>query len=383
MRILVIVPSYKPAYVYGGPIESVAKLCEGLAVSGHDVHVYTTAANGKTELDVPLGKPLNIDGAWVTYFKRITKDHTHVSPTLWKHLSQTVKEFDIVHIQSWWSPLVIISAYICFQKKVKFIISPRGMLSDYIINSGNSKAKKLIHRTVGKFILSKSVFHATSEAEFKECTTLINNWRGFMLPNILSLPDLEIDAHKNDVFTIIFMSRIHPKKGIEILFKAIKDLDFEVKLRIAGSGEEQYVAELKQLAEKISIADKIEWLGWQSREQKFNELMQADLFALISYNENFANVVVESLHMGTPVLLSNHVALSTFVKKHDVGWVTSLDIENVKRNIIEIYKDTVKRNLINTSGRRVIRQYFAADKLINDYANAYQNIVSNANMLKS
>jgi glycosyltransferase involved in cell wall biosynthesis len=238
MKILFIVPSYKPAYVYGGPIESVAKLCEGIAAAGHDVHVYTTTANGKTELDVQVGQATNIDGVWVTYFKRITKDHTHISPALWRYLSKTVKQYDLVHIQSWWNPLVVYAAYICYKKGVKFIVSPRGMLSNYIINSGNSFAKKLIHNTIGKATLIKSHFHATADAEYHECIELIPGWQGFTLPNILSLPDIAINPSDHDVFTLIFMSRIHPKKGLEILFEAVSKLSFNVVLNIAGSGDE-------------------------------------------------------------------------------------------------------------------------------------------------
>jgi glycosyltransferase involved in cell wall biosynthesis len=375
MKILFIVPSYKPAYVYGGPIESVAKLCEGIAMAGHEVEVYTTAANGKTELDVTLGQKIDVDGVKVTYFKRITKDHTHISPSLWKYLGKTVKQYDIVHIQSWWSPLIIIAAYICYWNKVKFIVSPRGMLSNYIINSGKSNAKKIIHQVAGQFILSKSIFHATSDAEYRECIDLIQSWKGFMLPNILSLPVFFADNHKNEVFTLIFMSRIHPKKGLEILFEAISGFTDNIKLKIAGSGEESYIAELKTLANKLNISSKIEWLGWKNREDKFVELMHADLFTLISFNENFANVVIESLHMGTPVLLSNHVALADFVKSQDMGWVTSMDVQDVREKLTSAYRDIQKRMLIRNIGNGVIAQNFAADKLIDKYGEEYRNIL--------
>ena len=375
MKILFIVPSYKPAYVYGGPIESVAKLCEGIAAAGHDVHVYTTAANGKTELDVQLGQAINVDGVWVTYFKRITKDHTHISPALWRYLSKTVKQYDLVHIQSWWNPLVVYAAYICYKKGVKFIVSPRGMLSNYIINSGNSFAKKIIHNTIGKATLSKSHFHATAGAEYQECAKLIPGWQGFTLPNILSLPDIAIKPLDNDVFTLIFMSRIHPKKGIEILFEAISKLTFNVVLHIAGSGEEDYILELKSLANELNISSKVQWLGWRGREEKFTELLNSDLFVLTSHNENFANVVVESLHMGTAVLISEDVALSGFVKQNNMGWITSLDPEDIKIKLDEAYNDNTKRLRIRGEGREVISKSFSEKILINSYLSEYNKVL--------
>lgn len=376
MKILFIVPSYKPAYVYGGPIESVAKLCEGIAATGNDVHVYTTTANGKAELDVQAGQAKNIDGVWVSYFKRITKDHTHISPALWKHLSKTVKQYDLVHIQSWWNPLVVYAAYLCYKKGVKFIVSPRGMLSNYIINSGNSFAKKIIHNTIGRSTLSKSYFHATADAEYRECVALIPGWKGFTLPNILSLPDIEIKPSDHEVFTLIFMSRIHPKKGIEILFEAISRLTFNVLLNIAGSGDADYISELKLLADRLNISSKVQWLGWCGRDEKFTELMNADLFVLTSHNENFANVVVESLHMGTAVLISEDVALSAFVKQSNMGWITSLNPNDITAKLEEAYENNAKRLQIRKEGRAVINKSFSEKILVDGYLNEYNKILA-------
>lgn len=374
MKILHIVPSYKPAYIYGGPIESVSKLCEGLAAQGHEVDVFTTTANGETELEVPVGIPVSVDGVSVIYFKRITKDHTHISPALWKHLYRTVRTYDIVHIQSWWNILVVVAACICHFKGVKVVIAPRGMLSKYIFKTGNTKMKSLIHYIIGRRALSKSWFHATAQSEYDECREIISGWKGFVQPNILTLPDLPVLQLDNDVFTLIFLSRIHPKKGIEILLRAISRLNFPVILKIAGSGEEEYVAQLKQLAAELGVAEKLEWLGWLSREQKFDMLMRSDLFVLVSLNENFANVVVESLHMGTPVLLSEDVGLSGFVKQYDQGWITSLDAADVaeKLNTACIEKD--KRDRIRAQGRAVIEENFSATRLIRNYVDEYQEI---------
>ena len=354
MKILQIVPSYKPAYVYGGPIESVAKLCEGLIAAGHSVDVYTTTANGTRELEVEPGKAVLVDGVPVTYFTRITKDHTHVSPTLWLQLYKNCRRYDVVHIQSWWSPLVIVAALICQARHVKVIVSPRGMLSDYIFTVTNRKAKQLIHWFGGKKALRKSCFHATSQAEFDECKTLLPLWRGFMIPNILSLPDLPLIKTENDRFTLLFLSRIHPKKGIEFLLEAIAKTSHNFVLKIAGDGEAMYIQELKQKVKNLHIEDKVDWIGWKDKTGKFTELMQADLFVLTSRNENFANVVIESLHVGTPVLVSQQVGLATFVEKEKLGWVTSLQADDIARKLDFIFDQTEQQHWIQEHSRNVI-----------------------------
>ncbi|TDQ09995.1 XrtY-associated glycosyltransferase XYAG1 [Pedobacter metabolipauper] len=377
MRILHIVPSYKPAYIYGGPIESVSKLCEGLAAQGHTVDVFTTTANGETDLPVEAGIPIHVDGVNVTYFKRNTGDPNNISIALWKQLIKSADQYDLVHIQSWWNLLVIGAAVICHSKKVKVVISPRGMLAAYIFNSGKAAAKKMIHQTVGRWALSKCTFHATAPSEYEECQGVIPGWKGFIAPNLLTLPDLAVTKVKNEVFTLIFMSRIHPKKGIEILFDAISRLKVRVRLKIAGTGDEEYIKQLKAAAQDLGIAACIEWLGWVDRENKFKQLMSADLFVLVSLNENFANVVVEALHVGTPVFLSEDVALSAFVKQYDQGWVTTLAVEDVTEKLTQAINDRDKSAEINNNSQNLIREHFSVVKVIGDYVSAYEEVINN------
>ncbi len=372
MKILQIVPSYKPAYQYGGTIESVARLCEGLVQAGVEVQVFTTTANGRNELDVTTDIEYEVEGVKVIYFKRLTKDHSHITFSLWKRLYKDCKNYDVVHIHSWWNLLVMVSALICKQQKVKLIISPHGMLSDYIIQHSKSFLKRFTHHFIGKSLLKYATLHATSDAELSECNTLIPGWEGFMLPNIIWLPEIKIDKPGNKMFTIIFLSRIHPKKGIELLMEVISKLTIKVCLQVVGTGEKQYIKTLKRKAKELHIEDQVDWLGWKNRDEKFDILMQADLFALTSYNENFANVVVESLHVGTPVLLSSYVGLSKFIATHNLGWVCGLEIDDIAEKTESAIINTDTRKSINNRAPKIVKKYFSEDRLIPEYLYNYK-----------
>jgi len=378
MKILHITPCYKPAYVYAGVIESVSRLCEGLVEAGQEVHVYTTTANGKTELDIQPGVVQQVNGVKVIYFKRLTKDPTHVSPALWAHLWRNGHSYEVIHIHSWWNILVMVAAWICILKGFKIIISPRGMLTDYIFNSTRTTTKKWLHRLVGKQALAQSVLHATVVAEFEECRKLINGWQGFVLPNILYLPDIDIHKATNGSFTLLFMSRIHPKKGLELLFEAIAALPFKVILKIAGSGEEDYVNKLKAYVNHLSISSNVEWLGWKDREEKFEELMKSDCFVLTSHNENFANVVVESLHVGTPVIVSEEVGLSSFIFENNLGWITRLNAPAIREAIVQAHANEERREFVNRSGRAIVDRSFNGPVIIQQYIEQYTLLTKGA-----
>lgn len=378
MNILFITPSYKPAYVYGGPIVSVARLAESLVQLGHSVTVYTTTANGKTELDMPVKRAVLMDGVYVKFFKRITKDHTHVSPSLWKETWSTLHEYDAVHIHSWWNFLIMGASLICTMKGVKPVLSPRGMLCDFIFNNRNQLKKKILHQVLGKFLLSRTYLHVTSHVEWNDCLKLNESWRGGLIHNIVDLPYMpmhKVESRKNDVFTIGFLSRVDPKKGLDILLHALAKVPFPYKLQIAGAGDEAYVEKLRQIIRDNDMEDSVEWVGWKSGEEKFTFLADVDLFALTSHNENFAVVVIESLSVGTPVLVSEHVGLCRYVKERDLGWVTGIgSVEEVKKQLMVAYESRSTRERIRKDAALVIQEDFNELKLAKDYVDMYKNV---------
>ncbi len=181
------------------------------------------------------------------------------------------------------------------------------------------------------------------------------------------------DFHKtpNPVFTILFLSRIHPKKGIELLMEAISKFPERPLLKIAGTGDENYIEKLKQYAQELGIYETTEWLGWQDRKQKFNVLIHADLLALTSYNENFGNVVVEALYTATPVLISKEVGLHSFVEEHDLGWVCSTDINDINLKLTDAMNDTVKTVRVANAAPSVVKNTFSEESLMPQYLYQY------------
>ncbi|MBL4676291.1 MAG: glycosyltransferase [Mucilaginibacter sp.] len=215
MKILHINASYKPAYVYGGPTMSVSALCEQLVGAGIIVEVFTTTANGNHELDVKSDIPVDVDGVTVTYFKRITKDHTHFSPLLLKTLRARIKEFDLIHIHAWWNLVSVLAALTAVKKRVPVVLSPRGTLSAYSFVNRNNLKKKLIHLALGKKLLHKCHVHATAEPEARAVAEMIKPLSVNVIPNFVKLPDtLPVDT-KDDLIgpiKLLFLSRIEEKK---------------------------------------------------------------------------------------------------------------------------------------------------------------------------
>ncbi|WP_223651772.1 XrtY-associated glycosyltransferase XYAG1 [Hymenobacter psoromatis] len=372
MNILFIVPFYKPAYSYGGPIVVIARLAETLVAMGHTVTVYTSTANGAAELPVVPGQPMNVDGVCVYYFKRVTGDNTHASPALWLQLDRTIHDFEVVHIHSWWNFLVLGAAWVCRRHSVKPIISPHGMLSEYILTTNNAAKKRWLHRLVGKKLLAASVLHVSTKLELEESRQVIPGWPGQIIPNLVALPQYAPTRPANDVFTIGFLSRVDPKKGLDVLIRVLGQITQPYRLLVAGTGSETYIQELHALAAEVGNADKITWVGWKNGEDKFTFLAELDLFALTSHSENFAIVVIESLATGTPVLISDQVGLYQYVREHDYGWVTPLDPAQVVATLQAAMRDHAKRQRIGATAPVLIRREYDDRTLAQHYLDLYQ-----------
>ncbi|MFI5452370.1 XrtY-associated glycosyltransferase XYAG1 [Pedobacter sp. UC225_61] len=384
IKILQVTAAYKPAHIYGGPTMSVAKLCEALTEKEVDVEVLTTTANGETELNVVKNKVQKVDGVNVTYFKRITKDHTHFSPELLKNLRRIILKNKkdkklVIHIHAWWNLVSIFSCQIAKWCNIPVILSPRGMLTNYTLGNRNSGFKSIIHAAMGKKLLTYCHIHATSEKEKQDVLQFIQPKSLTVIPNLVELPkNIDVDPfqllEEKPIFKLIFLSRIEEKKGLELLFEALAGLTIKWTLTIAGSGEEEYLRSLKIKAESLKFNDKIHWVGQISNNDKFELLTDHHLMVLTSYNENFANVVVESLSVGTPVLLSNQVGLADYIDKNDFGWITDLTSESVQENIKKAFINQEKRAKIRQMAPKIVKNDFSSEKLIHQYISFYQQV---------
>jgi len=377
LNILHINASYKPAFIYGGPTMSVSMLCEQLARAGNTVSVFTTTANGENELTVTTGKPINVDGVNVTYFKRVTKDHTHFSPSLLTKLWKEAKNYDLVHIHAWWNLVSVLSTGIALARGVQVVVSARGTLSPYSFSNKNASIKSLIHRLFGKPFLKKCHLHVTSEREKHAILKLVQPKSISILPNLVKLPAYTLSAEKEPepLLKLIFLSRIEEKKGLDILLNALLLVTVPYYLTIAGNGDEGYINYLKEIAADNHVTDKINWVAFHD-ENKFDLLHEHDLFILPSHDENFGNVVIESLSVGTAVLISQNVGLADYVIKNNLGWVCDTSAESVGMSINTIggnHKTDLSR--IRKQAPPIIYNDFDPDNLVQKYIAMYNELI--------
>jgi len=376
-KILHITPSYKPAWVYGGPTVSVSLLAEWQSKSGADVAVLSTTANGKSDFEAnPAGEV--IDGVKVFRFRRLTKDHTHFSPGLLFFVLFKSATYSVIHLHSWWNLVTILSALILRIQGRKFILSPRGMFSSYTLQS---PLRKWIHLKLTPFLLKNARFHATSESEATEIRVILPDSDIVILPNYIPLPEKENirKSKKEKTFRFLFYSRIHDKKGLEFTFECLSSLENTNWIfTIAGDGEPAFVNHLKTIANSLNIGEKINWTGFVEKEKKASLFSNNDLFILLSKNENFGNAVIESLAYGVPVFISDQVGSGEWVKRNSWGWVLPLEKNSIISQLDRIMKDQGQMNEISMRCEKEVTDFFKSNRLAGNYLGFYRDQFNNA-----
>ncbi len=146
-------------------------------------------------------------------------------------------------------------------------------------------------------------------------------------------------------------------------------------LTIAGDGEAAYIDQLKALSETNVLSKNISWIGFQGAN-KFELMQQHDLMILPSHDENFGNVVIESLSVGTSVLISKYVGLADYIAENNLGWVCELDPNDISNYINNIRRESDKLSAIKEHAPSLIRKDFNEAALTEKYIDMYNQTIT-------
>lgn len=135
---------------------------------------------------------------------------------------------------------------------------------------------------------------------------------------------------------LLFLSRIHQKKGVDILIRAYQRSNLasaDVQLVIAGPDQVGWQVELEKLASELGVANNITWTGMLRDDLKWGAYLCSDVFVLPSHQENFGIVVAEALSCGKPVLISDQVNIWHEIQADDAGFVDKNNLRGTINNL--------------------------------------------------
>jgi glycosyltransferase involved in cell wall biosynthesis len=343
MKILHITPSFYPATLWGGPIFSTKAVCDWTAqAEGFELEVITTDALAPgTRSALPLtNRRVRTDAGYdITYFPRQFRNS--ISLPLLRALPQAIREADIVHVTSTYSSPVLPALGLARLLGRPVVWSPRGAIqaSAEWAQTPNKLAKLWFERVAGAIAPHRMVVHVTAAPEAKATATRLPGRQLRIVPNSVEIPaDMHLSSREwrpNGRLRISYLSRIHQKKGLELLFQALSYLPAVFELHVYGHGSDEYVAELKQKAQLLDIQHRVNFCGHVDGVAKREAFRRSDLFVLPSYSENFGIVVAEALAHGVPVLTTTGTPWSD-VAKRNCGVVVEPTVEHIRTALLEL-----------------------------------------------
>jgi len=382
MKILHVVPTYVPAYRYGGPIRSVHGLCKALAEAGHEVHVCTTNVDGPLNTEVELGKPVDVEGVKVWYFPSTFLRRLYYSPSLENFLRAHVAEFDIAHIHAIFSWVAWRAARECRFRGIPYIISPRGMLIRDLIMKKNKVLKNLwIGLLERKNIEKSAAVHFTTEIEKREFLKFgLKSGRLFVIPNGivpedgLKPPPSSVSPKLAEAASkpfVLFVGRVHWVKGLDRLIPAMSRVR-GARLVIAGNDPEDYEKKMRRLADVCGVGDRVEFVGAVNDNEKRFLYSRSRVFVLPSYSENFGNVVLEAMAEGCPVVVTPEVGLSDFVRACGGGLVPKGDPDEIGKAVSSLFTDPEQASSMGRAGKQAVEKRFSWKKIAAEAEEMYE-----------
>jgi glycosyltransferase involved in cell wall biosynthesis len=363
MKILHIVGSLNASA--GGPSRSVPQTCEHLAQQG--VHIHLIARPGADAVQVNTSENFRVS------FKSL--------PQLIRFgLQLSKKNVDLIHLQHVWDPYIHVMARIARLKGIPYVVTPRGMLEPWIMQ--HNQWKKVLGMLLyqRRDLKKATAIHATCKMEKNNIRKLGFTNPISVVPNGITLakvpqPKLDYGTKK-----MVFLSRIHEKKGIEILMDAWKKLNNkDWQLEIAGDGESAYVEKLKKSI-RTSDLPNLKLVGPQYGTAKWDFLKSADIFVLPTYSENFGIVVAEALAVGVPVITTTGTPWQE-LETHHCGWWIDLSVENlIKTLAAAMQTDNSQLKKMGQRGRKLITQNYDVNEVAKAIKNVYNKILGFDNL---
>lgn len=321
MKILHVIPGLANS---SGPSQVVSHLVREACASGHECSLYY-ATGRNADCEVTIHPDCDVQG-----FPALGLKKWGYSPEMKRAVLSKVPNCDIVHCHSMWLYPTMIAARTAYRAGVPYIIRPAGSLEPWCVRGLKKQLYlKLIERTI---LDRASAIHAVSQQEANNVKSFGFRAPAVVVPNGVDIAESgpsRSEARRllglpEDRPIVLFLSRIHEKKGLDVLGEAMLDVRKRLPaamVAVAGPDSHEYAKKIKQLYKDLGIIDATRFLGEVSGELKQAAYRAADVFALPTHSENFGVVVLEALAEGTPVVVSKNAPWAAVEERRAGFWI--------------------------------------------------------------
>ena len=324
---------------YGGPAKSVPYLVKNLEKQNIQGHMLSIKYKDNELNEVIERSNLK----WSSFKYNLIKKFRY-SRALKNYLINAIKKQKkiILHTHNIWNYIPYVSYELAKKYDIPYILSIRGALYPWSL-SQNSLLKKIAWKFFQKKILNKSsCVHVTNISEFNAVRNLGISSPIALVPNGINFDEFKDMNNKNtskvnlglkqDKNYILFLSRIHPKKGLEYLIQSWIKISKKFQnwnlLVVGPINDHKYFNELKNKLHKNNLSERVHFMGMLRGKKRIDCYGASSLFVLPSHTENFGIVIGEALAAKLPVITTKGTPWKE-IEEYDAGWWVDLSVQNI------------------------------------------------------
>jgi glycosyltransferase involved in cell wall biosynthesis len=377
MHIVQLISHYVPATRFGGPQRVAHGLGRALARAGHRVTVCcTNLADERSDLDVPLDTPVDVEGVTVFYEATILSRYWGFAPQLRRRAAREIRQADVVLVHFHYQFANLLGATLARRCAKPYLIFAHGSFQRAGISRRSAWKKNLYLKWIeGKNIAAADhiVFNAEEEQENSRFAQ-----QGIVLPNgiapeELALPQAGIfrKCHPEigEKTLLLFLGRIdYCGKGLDLLLDAfgqVKGRRSDIHLVLAGPSERDGMQQTQRRVASLKLDCDVTLTGLIEGPDKLAALADADAFLLPSRSEGLSIALLEALCCGLPVLVTDRVGLHEFVAETGAGVVVPVSTAGIQQGLERLLDDDARTAMRGAASAR-IRQEFSWDQIAQD-----------------
>ncbi len=363
----------------GGPSRCVPALCAGLAALGNDVTLVAGECRPGEET-APVASSVHTVLLPVQWPRKVGR-----SPAMREWLAMWAGGFHVLHSNGLWMWPAKYLSMAARQQNAPLVVTPHGLLEPWCLRHHRLRKKVAWHLWAKKMLAQAACLHATCEAEVQSIRRVGLGNPVAVIPNGVDLAEFERTAAAgppadqldvpDDRRLALFLSRVHPKKGLLNLVRAWAALDGcaeDWHLVVVGPDEAGHRAEVEAAARREGVAARVSFPGPVYGESKAALMAHAEVFVLPTFSENFGIVVAESLAAGTPVVTTTGAPWKE-LETNGCGWWIEIGVEP----LVEALEDALGRSpadlrRMGERGRRLVEEKYTWDRIAEQMIEVYE-----------
>ena len=373
MRILHVIATLDPTS--GGPAEACVRMAEAVAALGHEADIFTTdwrhgpndaATIESTHRGVRIATfPVRVPRFW----KR--------SPELRAALMREVGGYDLLHIHSLYLYHNLVAPMAARSFGKPYILRPHGLLDPYIWR--HHRARKLVVELAfqNRAIRDAALLHYTSADERRISEPRALGTAGAVIPLGVDLPDRVMQVRQNPL-RVLFLSRLHPKKGLDLLIPAFAELkrDFAGAELVVAGPDDGALEQAKALARKLGLGASVTFPGMLRGNAKARAFAEAGLFVLPSYSENFGIAVAEAMAACLPVAVSDQVNIHDDISQAGAGLVVPCAVAPLAAAMARVLRNPAEAVAMGRRGRALAERRYSWAAIGRELEATYEQLLA-------